>query len=491
MESNKKNPNIIFLMADDMGYGDVSFLNEHSKIPTPNMDKLAAKGCVFKDAHSSSAVCTPSRYSILTGRYCWRTELKEGVIGGYSKPLIENERSTVAKILKEKGYNTGCIGKWHIGLNFFDKAGELTSIENEIDFSKKVKGGPIDLGFDYAYYNAGCGTAAPPYGFIENDSFVDENFHYFESEKSSDFQNNGMMGDSWQSEDADLIITDKACEFIKKQNESDAPFFLYLTPNAPHEPCAPEFVPNFAKNKTEAGSRGDLVWLFDWIVGKIVNVLEKTNELENTMIIITSDNGALPGDFTLNKKGERKLQETKRKNFVFEDYGHKSCGFLRGYKAHIWEGGHRIPLLISWPDHIKESKVVESPVCLSDFYATCAEIVGSVFSEEKVEDSISFLPYLFPQKNEKIKLREEIIHHSSFGVFSIRSKEWKMILETKTSGGWPTPRGEKAVPGNDGQLYNMKNDPEEINDLWEQRQDIVESLEERFKDYLKFETSFL
>jgi arylsulfatase A len=273
MNHNPGKPNIVLIMADDMGYGDVGAYNPASRIPTPHMDRLAAEGVRLTDAHAPSAVCTPTRYGVLTGRYCWRTHLKQGVIGGYARPLIEESRLTVASMLKQCGYHTACIGKWHVGLTFHDRHGQPTEVEDEVDFTRPISGGPRALGFDYAYINAGCGTCAPPYGFIENDRFVDDRFTFFDCDKDGPIgmgrfgQWGGMMGSSWVTKDADPIIADKACTYIEQRASEEAPFFMYLTPNAPHEPCLERFVPELARGKSQAGARGDLVWLFDWVVG--------------------------------------------------------------------------------------------------------------------------------------------------------------------------------------------------------------------------------
>jgi len=471
-------PNIVFIIADDMGYGDPGCYNQQSKIPTPHMDKLAVGGLRFTDAHTPAGVCTPTRYSVLTGRYCWRRK-KSGVLGGYSPPLIENTRPTVASILKKQGYTTACIGKWHIGATFKNHEGRQTTNEKEIDFAAPVTNGPNALAFDYAYWNAGCGTTAPPYGFIENEHFTSANFTY----RKMPHGDNGMEQESWVTANADPILTDKACEFIKKSATADQPFFLYLAPNAPHEPCVEETVPEFARGKSKAGSRGDLVWLFDWIVGRVVETLEATGQADNTMIIITSDNGALPGDFVLDKNG-RKLNRPGG-NAVFEDFKHKSCGDLRGYKAHVWEGGHRVPLIVHWPGKVKASSVSDEVICLTDFVATSAAIVGADIPDDAAEDSVNMLPALLGQCSPDKPLREAIVHHSSDGVFAIRRGKWKLILDSQGSGGWPPPRGGAPVPGTPGQLYDLETDPGEKTNHWSERKDIVSQLTTLLERYQK------
>lgn len=475
-------PNIIFIMADDMGYGDVRCYNPTSKIPTPNMDRLATVGMRFTDAHAPSAVCTPTRYGVLTGRYCWRTRLKEGVCGGYEAPLIESERMTIASMLKSRGYTTACIGKWHVGLTFHDQNGNPTEDESQVDFTARIADGPTDLGFDYAYYNAGCGTCAPPYGFIENDHFIDDSFAPFApgAEGICDVgafgQWGGMMGRDWVTKDADPTIAEKACEFIRTQAQQDTPFFLYLTPNAPHEPCVEQFVPEFARHQSSAGARGDLVWLFDWIVGRVTATLEEAGIADNTLVIVTSDNGALPGDFVLDKEGQRLYTNSDRSEYQYSTYSHKSNGDWRGYKAHIWDGGHRVPFIVSWPGVIAGNTTSDKVICLTDTLATCAAITGCSIPNDAAEDSFNLRPVLFDRPNPKVPVREAVIHHSSFGVFSIRQGRWKLILDCQDSGGWPTPRGSRPIPGTPGQLYDIMADPREQNNLWDARQDIVKRL---------------
>ena len=476
-------PNIVFIMADDMGYGDVGCYNPESKIPTPNMDQLAREGIRCTDAHSPSAVCTPTRYGVLTGRYCWRSRLKRGVLYGYEPPLIEADRLTVAGLLKDVGYNTACVGKWHLGLGFstkpdydFDFNAPLPwsnagrELEENIDFSAPLTGGPIDLGFDYFYGNSGCPTCQPPYGFIEDNRFVEIPSHYHEIPEFT--SRPGMMTPDWEHKNADPIIAEKAVEYIETQVESDDPFFLYLTPSAPHEPCTEEVVPEFARGQSDAGPRGDLVWLVDWMVGEVMKALDRTGKTDNTLIFVTSDNGALPGD---------RIQGDNS-SMPYYLYDHKSCGDWRGYKAHIWEGGHREPLIARWPGVIEANTETDGLICLTDLMATCAAIVGTDVPIDAGQDSCNILPNLLGKHPEE-SIRQAIVHHSSNGVFSIRHNEWKLILETQGSGGWPPPRGEGPKPGTPGQLYHIFDDPGETDNLWETHPTKVEeltSLLERF-----------
>jgi arylsulfatase A len=474
---NQSHPNIIFILADDMGFGDVGCYNPESRIPTPNMDRIAAEGMRFHDAHSASAVCTPSRYGILTGRYCWRGPLKHGVLYGYEPPLIEPERLTVAGLLKRAGYTTACMGKWHLGLDFAAKPGSdidfsrplpwgnaTREFEDQIDFTAPIAGGPNALGFDRFFGCSGCPTCQPPYGFIENDRFVETPAVYVEAPPYSGRA--GYTAPGWQHKDADPTIGRRAAEYVEQQAGSERPFFLYLASDACHEPCVEEVVPDFARGKSRAGHRGDLVWLYDWMVGQVLDALDRTGQAENTLIMVSSDNGALPGDRFGDGEGDYHGYYT---------YDHRPCGDWRGYKAHIWEGGHREPLLARWPGRIAAGSSCDELVGLHDLMATCAAITGQDLLAGAAPDSVDILPLLLDEPHE-VPLRDSLIHHSGNGVFSVRKGPWKLIHETLGSGGWPPPRGEGPVPGSPGQLYNLADDPAEEHDLWDRRQDKVEEL---------------
>ena len=478
-----KHPNIILILADDMGYGDVGCYNPSSKIPTPNMDRLASEGIRFTNMHSPSAVCTPTRYGVMTGRYCWRTDLKEHVLFNYEKPLIERDRLTVASLLKKSEYHTACIGKWHLGLEWAEKAGESFSLfdhtlpwpspppppeeEAKIDFAKPVTGGPIDLGFDYFYGTSGCSTAQPPYCFIENDRTVGIP-NVMKSQELGG--RSGLMVPGWHHKDVDPTFAQKAVSYIEERaKDPNRPFFLYLAASAPHEPCTENVVPDFAQGKSKAGPRGDLVWLFDWMVGNVMDAVERAGLAENTLIIATSDNGALPG-------------------CQGKTYGHKSNGDWRGYKGFIWEGGHREPFIARWPNHIQAGSTTAQLAGLQDFMATAAAIVDEPLPADSAEDSMDILPALLGDTSGG-SIRTDLIHHSCLGVFSIRKGDWKLIIDCDNSGdggrGVDGAQGTESVPGARGQLYNMKDDPFENYNLFDKRKDIVHELRdmaERYKD---------
>jgi arylsulfatase A len=479
-------PNIVFIMADDMGFGDVGCFNPESKIPTPHMDRLAEQGMRFTDAHSASAVCTPSRYGVLTGRYCWRSPLKYSVLFGYEPPLIEPDRLNVASMLKKVGYQTACIGKWHLGLGYTAKPNSPIDFdrplpwpnatredEESIDFSQPLTGGPLALGFDYFFGTSGCATAQPPYGFIENDRFVEEPSVY--RAKSRYTGRPGMTAPSWDDSEPDPTFARKAVSYIEQCATSEEPFFLYLCPSSPHEPCLDEVVPAFARGKSDAGPRGDMVWLVDWMVGEVTAALERTGQADNTFIMVTSDNGALPGD---RKQGP---SESRTVEALYNTYGHKSSGDRRGYKAHIWEGGHREPLIARWPGRIEPGSCCNQLVGLNDFIATCAAITDYALPPGAAEDSVNLLPALLGQSGDQ-PLREDLVHHSARGAFSIRHGRWKCIFDTRGSGGWPPPSDGPPVPGTPGQLYDLQEDPAECRNLWDEKPEVVQQLLDRLNE---------
>ena len=476
-----KRPNIVFIMADDMGYGDVGCYNAESKIPTPNMDKLAEEGMRFTDAHSPSAVCTPTRYGVLTGRYCWRTWLKSGVVGGYTNPLIEPSRTTVGSFLQQQGYRTACIGKWHLGVGwtrhngyvgnwkdgpkYFEGSWQDGDAEKgmNVDFTKPINGGPVDLGFDYAYYTAACSTIDGPFCYIENRHTVGMLNKMMPIDKSvpGDYRPRpGWVADGFHIEQVDTVFTRKAVEFMENNYKKTPakPFFLYLALSSPHAPWLP---PDFVKGRSQEGPRGDMIVWTDWCVGRVLDALERLGLKESTLLIVTSDNGPRHG----NK-------------------GHKSAGELRGFKSHIWEGGHRIPFIARWPGKIEPGSISDEVICLTDLIATCAAIVGTDLPDEAGPDSFNILSALLSRELET-PIRPAIVHHSVFGVYSIRKEKWKLILDTKTSGGWVRPRGKKPVPGTPGQLYNLEEDLYEQNDLWDKHPEIVERLTRLLEKYKK------
>ncbi len=454
-------PNIVFIMADDMGYGDAGCYGA-KKIKTPNIDLLASVGMRFTDAHSSSAVCTPSRYSVLTGRYAWRTRLNKNVQCGHGLPLIENERKTVASMLRDHGYATGAFGKWHLGFKYTRKDGtfftESQSLNDspdnadlyykDIDYSKPLYGGPLDNGFD-VFFGISGSLDMPPYCFIRDRHT--EGIPTIEKQRITQ-QRAGYAVEGWDDTEVDVRFTDEACGFIRRSSALEKPFFAYIPLSSPHRPCVP---PEFIRGKSDAGLRGDSVMLADWCLGKILGELTDCGILNDTLVIFTSDNGANPCDY------------------FGRTYGHKSNGDLRGFKADIYEGGHRVPFVASWPGRIPEGTVSDSLCGLIDLMATVADINGISLEQDDAPDSVSILPVL---TNPHAAVRKTIINHSVHGMFAIRSKDWKLI-DGLGSGGFSSPSFYPPQrEGLTGQLYSMKDDCWEQVDFFLREKEVVEKM---------------
>ncbi len=438
MEFSKKiksKPNIVIILADDMGYGDVGCYGSQ-KVLTPNIDKIAEKGIRFTDAHSPSAVCTPTRYGILTGRYCWRSRLKSEVLwSGYEQPLIESDRMTIASMLKTAGYDTACVGKWHVGMEWSkDKNGRY----------EKVISGPREIGFDY-YCCVPGGHNLPPYCLVENDNVIGELNTWRDGEMLLPEDKPGWMSDKWDSKTVDLKLTEKSKNFIKshQRDNPDKPFLLYHGACSPHRPCV---FPDFVKGKSQAGPRGDMVTMFDWTVGQIYDCLKKQGIIDNTLIIITSDNGAKRGYVDRN------------------DYGHKSCGDWRGFKADIWEGGHRVPFIAIWPECIPTASVSDELLSLTDLLATFAEIHNIALPSNMGEDSISMLKLMLGKSNGRT-LRDSMVYHSYTGMYAIRKDNW-ILVEGLGSGGVSWPKKIESKQNNE-QLFNLRLDKRQQEpELW-------------------------
>ncbi len=471
-ENNSKMwPNIIIILADDLGYGDVSCFNENSKIITPHLDKLASEGIQFTDAHTSSAVCTPTRYGILTGRYNWRSRLKNGVLSGYSEALIDNDRLTVGKLLQNKNYHTAFIGKWHLGWDWQLKSSYTNNKDifdsgdksPDVDFSKPVKNGPQERGFDYSYGFSGS-LDMPPYVYVENGmpTFIPHDTTQCVDEKG--FWRKGITGPDFRHVEVLPHLTDKSIQYIDSKAKNRKPFFLYFALPAPHTPILPttEFL-----GLSNTNFYGDFVLQVDDVVGKIVSTLEKHGIRNSTMVLFASDNGCSPrADF----------EELKK-------VGHNPSYIFRGSKADIYEGGHRVPFIVSWPDKIKKGQLSDEIICTTDILATIAEITGYKLQDNAGEDSYSFLPVM-TGKNLKSPLREATVHHSVQGRFAIRQGQWKLIL-CPGSGGWSFPRTKEELENLPKfQLYNLSNDPSELNNVVEKFPDKVAHLKKLLTKYI-------
>jgi arylsulfatase A len=461
-------PNIIYILTDDLGYGDLGCYNPESRIPTPNLDKMASNGVRFTDAHASDAVCSPSRYSILTGSYCWRTPLKAGTTATFAGPLITSGRLTVAQLLKDAGYSTACIGKWHVGMSWTRKTGEVIMDPNdpledahEVDLSAPIQNGPTTVGFDYFYGAVACPTSAPLYAFIENDTVLGQPDIEFPGVKDWLVnQRAGLLSEEFDFQNMDLIFLEKSQQWVAEQRERtpDRPFFLYHAMQAPHCPVLPA---SQFQGSTSAGPYGDFVAEVDWIVGELLKLADVDDGRE-TLFVFTSDNG--PETHAIRRKRET---------------GHDSAFSLRGLKRDNWEGGHRVPFIVQWYGKAPRGATCTEPICLSDLTATCAEIIGSTVPSGNAEDSHSILKS-FTGQSYPVPLRPAIVHNAFTGVHGIRSGSWK-LLDHQGAGSHNYRDRPIEPPVSDpdapGQLYNLEDDLREDKNLFRSRPETVAELE--------------
>jgi len=482
LASTGEKPNIIYILADDWGLGDVkAYGGERCKIDTPHMDRLAEKGMKFTDAHSSSAVCSPTRYSILTGRYNWRSSLKSGVLRGFSEPLLEPGRETVASLLKKNGYATSIIGKWHLGMDFPTTDGKKVDEKGKnTDWKGRIKNGPTAVGFD-KYWGISASLDMPPYIWIENERFVGE----CTTEKTLHPGRRGPSHPDFEAADVLPTLTERAVSTITEQAKSGQPFFIYMPLNSPHCPIVPskEF-----QGKSSVGSYGDFVMETDWAVGQVVDAVERAGIADNTLIIVTSDNGC---SNVPSKRGQDKgrIKFRMGENQPDDPEAHYPSDIYRGHKADIYEGGHRVPFIARWDGKVKPGSVSNDPVCLMDLFATCAEIVGAKTNDSTAEDSVSILPALLGTANKP--LREAVVHHSIDGSFAIRQGKWKLAF-CPGSGGWSEPvppsgkrKGAKKEPVKDWvQLFDLEADPAETKNLASSHPDIVTNLTALMQKYI-------
>lgn len=435
-----KPPNIVFVLCDDLGYGDIQCLNpERGKIPTPAADRLAKEGMIFTDAHSGSSVCTPTRYGLLTGRYSWRTKLQKGVTTGYSSCLIKPDRPTVGTFLKAQGYHTALIGKWHLDFQYLNPDTNKPLARKRKNgpppVGSKIPDGPNHRGFDYYH---GFHHAREMKAVIEDDTVI------------------------LHEDEINMLprLTRKAVEYIDTRAKSpEQPFFLYVPFGSPHTPIVPT---KEWQGKSGLGPYADFVMQTDHGFGAILDALDRNKLTENTLVIFSTDNGC--------SKAAKipKLQAQ----------GHYPSAHLRGSKADIWDGGHRVPFIARWPGKVAPSSTSDQIICLVDLFATYADLTGKELPAASAEDSVSFLPALHGKPIEST--RAGIIHHSFSGHFAFRQGKWKLNL-ARASGGWTSPT-EKEAPKDapKGQLYDLEADPRETNNLFESKPEVVERLLAQF-----------
>lgn len=422
-DAKRTPPHIVVILADDLGYGDVQCYNPtRGKIPTPHLDRLASQGMRFTDAHTSSGVCSPTRYALLTGRYHWRSRLQAGIVGYLERPLIDANRATLATLLKRHGYSTAAIGKWHLGWDWEIGADqrplfapgrneplEVTDAHraawNE-RFAKPIGGGPTTRGFDQYF-----GTDVPnwpPYCFIENDRAVGIPSEFLPRKLLGNNQASlpGPALADWKLEPILPTLIDRACRHIEQAARKPAPFFLYLPLTTPHTPLA---VNEAWRGKSGLNTYADLVMESDAMVGRVLAAIDAAGIAERTLVVFTSDNGCAP------YVGAKELEEK----------GHYPSGPLRGYKADAWEGGHRVPFIVRWPTEVRAGARCDHLISQVDLMATFAEIVGDPLPDNAGEDSVSLL-HLWRGADQPI--RQYAVSHASSGLPALRDGSWKLIF---------------------------------------------------------------
>ena len=475
-------PNILFILADDLGYGDVDCYNPESKVPTPHLDRLAKEGMRFTDAHSPSTVCTPTRYSVLTGHMAFRLNYR-GVFTGVGGPcLINPGRLTVASMLKQQQYTTAMFGKWHVGLTAFDKEGKpihqngLPAVRR-IDYSRALKGGPLDHGFDHFFGTASCPTTDWLYAYIDGTKIpvpptriVDRGplpKHPYSRDNRP-----GMIAPGYDLEEVDMIFLEKSLKFLEKhaKESPEKPFFLFHSMQAVH---LPSFPGKAFKGKTKAGPHGDFIFEMDHIVGELMKALKKNGMDKNTLVIFSSDNGPeVPTTIAMRR-----------------DHKHNGARPWRGVKRDQWEGGHRVPFIARWPGKIKANSISDQTVCLTDIMATVAAITEDKLPNNVAEDSYNILPALLGDSE---PVRQYTLHQTMSLALAIRKGQWK-YLDHKGSGGNNYNRGgewgmkqfalpEKA-PSAFGQLYDLETDPGETTNLYLEKPEIVAELKSKLEEF--------
>ena len=487
---SESRPNVIIILADDMGYGDVSALNPHARTRTPHIDELVAQGLTFTEAHASASVCTPSRYGLLTGRYAWRRE-GTGVVNGFQGSVMDTSRHTLGDVFKKAGYRTACVGKWHLGLGWQTKDGQpavqdRSTGRSNVNYSLPVTVGPSDFGFDYSFIHP-ASLDMPPYLFLENHLAIDSNMLLTDQVYRPERENTVYAWDKKHTQPGDIYwskgvwwrrgeiaesfrvincmpeIASQGQEFIRRHKfirgttstDHTQPFFLYLPLTGPHTPW---MVTREFQGQTPIGDYGDFVLQVDDVVGQVVRTLKQTGEWENTILIFSSDNGAYwpEEEITLQK--------------------HESNSGRRGQKGDVWDGGHHVPLVISWPAKMDKLVQYDGLTSLTDIYATFSDLLGQPVKAGTAEDSESFLPVLMGKNDDHH--RTSMVHQSSRGLFAYREADWKYI-DGLGSGGFTAPAMPKPQPGGPtGQLYHLSKDPLESKNLYSQEPTRVQEMKQ-------------
>ncbi|HRE82221.1 MAG TPA: arylsulfatase [Opitutaceae bacterium] len=468
-ERKASRPNVLVINTDDLGLGDVSCYNPQSAWQTPHIDRLAREGLLFTDAHSASSLCTPSRYALLTGRYAWRGRLKQGVLNGYGTSLIEPGRPTLPGFLRNNGYATAVIGKWHLGLDWKKTGPE----EHDVDFTQPFGGGPLAHGFQ-RFFGISASLDMPPYVWLRDDQATMAPTGKIGDSDAPRLWRGGPIAADFKMEEVQPRLIEEAMAYLASHARSkrDRPFFLYIALASPHTPVLP--TDGYA-GKTGITSYGDFVTQVDADVGRVMEALQRHHLDQNTLVIFTSDNGFAPAV---------SVPEHRR-------HGHDPSAGYRGYKSDLFEGGHRIPFIARWPGHVPAGRRTSALIGQVDLFATCAELLGVPPSADAAEDSESFLPQLRGEPGRE--RRKALVNHSSEGRFAVREGRWKLLL-WPGSGGWssPTPSPSRwlEVEATDlsrlppYQLYDLDADPGETTNLADRHPDVVQRLGRTLRAYI-------
>jgi arylsulfatase A-like enzyme len=452
----ERHPNIVVILADDFGVGDIQAHYPDNKIATPHLDRLVRQGMSFTDAHSPSAVCSPTRYGLLTGRYAWRTRLQEWVIAAYEPPLIARDRPTLPGFLKRHGYSTACIGKWHLGWEWpGPQPSRMTEERNgqwalKWDFTKPIQGGPTQRGFDY-YFGVDLPNL-PPFAYIENDRVTAQPTERFKPDPDegivlpSKFAG-APAAPEWRMQEVLPELTRRAVRFIQQRAKQHEPFFLYFSMTSPHEPVVPS---RDFRGKSGIAPIADFVMETDWSAGQVIKAVDDAGIAGDTIVIFAADNGH--SHYT----GWEQLVKA----------GHMPSGPYRGHKGDIWEGGHRVPLVVRWPGRVPAGKKSDQLVCLTDLFATCADILGAELPGNGAEDSLTFLPAALGK--EGANGRTSLVSHSNHGEFAYREGPWKLVFRMGDRN-LDLSRGKPTV----AELYTLNDDVGEKQDLSGQHPEVV------------------
>ncbi len=467
-------PNILLILADDLGYGDVGCYNPEAKVPTPHLDRLAREGVRFTDAHSPSTVCTPSRYSLLTGRMAFRINYRGVFVGTGGPCLIRPDQLTLPQLLRDRGYATAMTGKWHVGLTFLDRDGlRITQggVEGvkRIDYSRAIPDAPIHRGFDRFFGTACCPTTDFLYAYIDGDRIpvppvapLDKTRlpkHPYAHDNRA-----GLVAPDFDLEEVDMVFLQKSREFLEDhaRRRPGQPFFLFHSTQAVH---LPSFAARSFQGRTRAGPHGDFIFQLDHIVGELMATLARLGLADNTVVLVSSDNGP----------------EVTSVVRMRADHGHDGARPWRGVKRDQWEGGHRVPFIVRWPARIAAGRVSDQTVCLTDLMATCAALTGAPLPDGAAEDSFDLLPVLLDPENGK-PARDYTLHQTISLALAVRRGPWK-YLDHRGSGGNNYEKAElkhlalpDTAPEAPGQLYNLATDPGETTNLYFRHPEIVREL---------------